>query len=113
VERLIIQAEAECERTQREADAYCDRVSIGAEATLYQKSKEAEGILATKQADAEGMAALGKALAGEGGRNMVMLEYAKRLQGVVVNGQPYQIDSNTSRVALTGDRPVADGGKAK
>jgi regulator of protease activity HflC (stomatin/prohibitin superfamily) len=113
VERLIIQTEAECEKIQREADAYFDRVSIGAEATLYQKSQEAEGILATKKAEADGIEALGNALSGEGGRNMVMLEYAKRLQGVVVTGQPYLIDSNTSRVALTGDKPAMAGGEAK
>ena len=113
VERLIIQTEAECEKIRREADAYFDRVSIGADASLYQKSKEAEGILATKQAEADGIEALGKALSGEGGRNMVMLEYARRLQGVTVTGQPYQIDSNTARVALTGDQAPANGGNAK
>jgi regulator of protease activity HflC (stomatin/prohibitin superfamily) len=106
VERLIIQAEAACEKIRREADAYYDRVSIGAEASLYQKSKEAEGILATKQAEADGIEALGKALSGEGGRNMVMLEYAKRLKGVVVNGQPYVTDNRTSRLALSGTEPT-------
>ena len=102
VERLIIQTEAECNRVQREADAYFDRVSIGAEAALYQKSREAEGILATKQAEADGIEALGKALSGDGGRNMVKLEYAKRLQGVVITGQPYTTDGTTARLAISG-----------
>ncbi len=107
VERLIIQTEAECNRIQREADAYYDRVSIGAEAALYQKSREAEGILATKQAEADGIAAMGKALSGEGGLNMVKLEYARRLKDVVVTGQPYTTDAVTSRVAITGAAAAA------
>ncbi|MBT7166711.1 MAG: SPFH domain-containing protein, partial [Victivallales bacterium] len=115
VERLIIQAEADAGKVRLEADAYFERISIGAEAALYQKTKEAEGILATKRAEAEGIEALGQALAGEGGRNMVKLEYAKRLQGVTITGQPYVTESTTSRFAHTAaaTTPAATGGKAK
>lgn len=48
MQQLVIEAEAEAEKTRQETDAYFDRVTIGAEAGLYQKRLEAEGILARK-----------------------------------------------------------------
>jgi len=115
VERMIIQAEADAGKVRLEADAYFERISIGATAALYQKTKEAEGILATKKADADGIQALSEALAGEGGRTMVKLEYAKRLQGVTITGQPYVTEGTTSRFAHTAaaTTPAATAGKAK
>lgn len=43
------------------------------------------------------MESLKQALAGEGGRNMVKLEYAKALQGVTISGQPFATRSTVSR----------------
>ena len=97
MEQKIIAAKAEGERAMKGADAYYDRVVIGAQATLYQLKKNAEGILARKKADAKGIEALKRALEGEGGRNMVKMEYARKLKGVKITGQPFTVQSNIER----------------
>ena len=101
MEQKEIEAKAQAEKTMKEADAYYDKTTIGAEALLYEQQKKAEGLLAMKKAEAEGIEAMKKALEGEGGRNMVKLEYAKKLQNVTITGQPYVIDSRTARFQHT------------
>ncbi|MDP6380110.1 MAG: SPFH domain-containing protein [Phycisphaerae bacterium] len=95
--QLIIAAEAEAEKTKRRGDAYYDRVSIGAAATLYRLTKEAAGVLVLKSKEAEGIKVLRKALEGEGGRNMVKLEYARKLKGVKITGKPFTIQNTIDR----------------
>ena len=97
MEQKIIAAKASGEKAKKAADAYYDRVAIGATATLYQLTKEAEGILSKKQAEAKGIEALTKALEGEGGRNMVKMEYARKLKGIKITGKPFSIQSNIER----------------
>ncbi|HIJ74643.1 MAG TPA: hypothetical protein HPP83_11135, partial [Candidatus Hydrogenedentes bacterium] len=75
MKQLVIEAKAQATRAKKAADAYYNKVTIGAEAALYQMTQDAEGILAKKKAEAEGIEALKKALEGEGGRNMVKMEY--------------------------------------
>ncbi len=101
MEQLIIEAEAEAEKAQKTADGYYDQITIGAEATFYSNEKEAEGILARRKAEAEGIEALKKALEGEGGRNMVKMEYAKRLQNISITGKPFIIEGRTERFEHT------------
>jgi len=101
MEQLLIQAEAEVEKVMKAADAYFDTITIGAEAAFYQNQKEAEGILARKQSEAEGIEALKKALEGEGGRNMVKLEYAKKLREITITGKPFTIEGRTERFEHT------------
>ncbi len=93
----IIQAEAEAEKATKGADAYHTQVTVAAEAALYEMQKQATGILAQKKAEAEGIEAMKKALEGEGGRNMVKFEYAKKLKGVKITGQPFTIQGFTER----------------
>ncbi|MEK7776078.1 MAG: hypothetical protein AAB331_01715, partial [Planctomycetota bacterium] len=45
-------------------------------------------VLATVKTDAEGIRLLRNALDGEGGRNMVRFEYAKRLKQAIVRSTP-------------------------
>jgi regulator of protease activity HflC (stomatin/prohibitin superfamily) len=97
VEQKIIEAKAQAEKKEKEADAYFDRVTIGADATLYEMEKKAEAILAEKKAEAKGIEALKTALEGEGGRNMVKLEYAKKLKDITITGKPFTIQSNIER----------------
>ena len=97
MQQLIIQAQAEGERSRKAADAYFDKVTIGAEAEFYRMQKDAEAILAKKKAEAQGIEALKKALEGEGGRNMVKLEYARKLKGIRITGKPYTISDHTER----------------
>lgn len=101
MEQLVILATADAEKTRKGADADYDRITIGADATFYQKQKEADGVLALKKAEAEGIEALREALTGEGGRNMVKLEYARRLKNVTISGQPFMIEGRTERFQHT------------
>jgi len=97
MQEKVIAAKAEGDKVQKGADAYFDRVTIGAGATFYAMEKEAEAILATKEAEAKGIEAMKKALEGEGGRNMVKLEYARKLRDVAISGKPFTLESHTSR----------------
>lgn len=88
----IIAAEAQGEKSRKAAEAYFDKITIGAEARFYASQKNAAAILAAKKAEAKGIEAMKKALEGEGGINMVKLEYAKKLKNVKFSGRPYAID---------------------
>jgi len=59
--------------------------------------KTAEATLARKSAEADGIMALKKALEGEGGRNMVKLEYARKLKDIKITGKPFTIQSHIER----------------
>lgn len=93
----IIQTKAEAERGRKEADAYFQKVTINAQANLYELQKSSEAILAQRSADAKGIRELNDALSAPGGRNMVKLEYARRLKEVEITGKPFVIDGETSR----------------
>jgi hypothetical protein len=85
------------EKIKKGADAYYDRVTIGAEAALYENQKSAEGILARRSAEAEGIKELNLALEGEGGRNMVKLEYARKLKNITITGKPFTYQDTVER----------------
>ena len=53
--QLVIAAEAEANRVQKDAEAYYQRVTINATAILYEQIQTAEGITAEKTAEAEGI----------------------------------------------------------
>lgn len=93
----LIKTMAGGERARKQADAYYDKTTIGAGAGLYKSRKEAEGILALKKAEAKGIEALKVALEGEGGRNMVKLEYARKLRQIAITGQPFTLEGRTDR----------------
>ncbi len=97
MQQKLIAAEAEAERAKKEADAYFQKVTINAEASLYRMTQEAEAVLARKSAEAEGIKALNEAMLGEGGRNMVKLEYARKLKDVTIMGKPYTIQGTIER----------------
>lgn len=97
MEKIIIRAKADAEKAKKEADAYFNRVTIEAEAKYYQMEKTAKAIIAKKSAEAKGIEEMKKALEGEGGKNMVMLEYAKNLKTISINGQPVQVSGDMER----------------
>lgn len=109
MQQLVIRARAEAEKLMKGAEAYYDRVTIGAGATLYRKQKEGDGILARKKSEAEGIEALKKALEGEGGRNMVKLEYAKKLKNITISGKPFTIEGRTKRFEHTSEGAASVG----
>ncbi|HLG31313.1 MAG TPA: SPFH domain-containing protein, partial [Candidatus Brocadiales bacterium] len=86
--RKEIEAAAEEEKLRHEADTYLIKTKIEADAEYERLAREADGILATKTAEAEGVESLKKALEGEGGRNLVKMEYAKRLREARIQGTP-------------------------
>lgn len=97
MEKITIQAKAEAERVKRSAEAYYKATTVGADAEFYRLEKQAEATLARKKAEAKGIEALKNALEGGGGRNMVKMEYAKKLKNLKITGQPYTIKSRTER----------------
>ncbi|MCH2209026.1 MAG: hypothetical protein MK132_24625 [Lentisphaerales bacterium] len=107
LEEEILAAKASAEKLIKSADAYYDRITIGAEAQLYKADKQATGILELKKAEAEGIEALKKALEGEGGLNMVKMEYAKKLRGMKIEGMPYTIKSHKELLQLSEDGAAA------
>ena len=97
MKQKVIAAQAEGERIRKQSEAYYEQRTVKAEAQLYQLKKEAEGTLALKTAEADGIMALKKALEGEGGLNMVKLEYARRFKDFTITGKPFTLQSDTAR----------------
>ena len=99
--QMVIAAEADADRVRKGAEAYFEQTTVQAGARLYEMAKQAEGTLARKKAEADGIMALKKAMEGEGGANMVRLEYAKKLQNIAITGKPYLIQSDVQRLELS------------
>ena len=95
--QLLVQANAEAERATKGAEAYSISTRLGADAVFYEMEQNAQAILARKSAEAEGTRKMAEALVGEGGRNIVKLEYTKRLTDLVVSGQPFTIEAHAER----------------
>lgn len=85
---MEINANAEAEKVKQEGIAYLLKAKLDADAEYERLKKEAEAILAVREAEAAGILALRDALEGEGGRNLVKLEYAKRLREAKITGTP-------------------------
>ena len=81
-------ARGSAEAKKQDAEAYLIQKRYEADAEYERLAKESEAVLATVKADAEGIKALRNALEGEGGRNMVRLEYAKRLKQAIIRSIP-------------------------
>jgi hypothetical protein len=95
--QLVVKVEAEAEKARKEADAYFEKTTVAAVAELYAMTQSATGILARKSAEAAGIKALKEALEGEGGRNMVKLEYARKLKDIKITGKPFTIQGHVER----------------
>ena len=85
---MEIDAKAEAAKVKQEGIAYLLKAKFDADAEYERLKKEAEAILAVREAEAAGILALRDALEGEGGRNLVKLEYAKRLREAKIIGTP-------------------------
>jgi hypothetical protein len=85
---MEIDAKAEAAKVKQEGIAYLLKAKFDADAEYERLRKEAEAILAVREAEAAGILALRNALEGEGGRNLVKLEYAKRLREAKIIGTP-------------------------
>ncbi len=88
LQKREIDAEGKAESIRHDADAYYERVRIEADAEYERLFQRAKAVLAMKKAEAEGIMQLKLALEGEGGRNLVKMEYARRLREARILGTP-------------------------
>ncbi len=86
--RMEIDAKAESDKIRDSGKAYLIKAVLDSDAEYDRLEKHASSILAVKKAEAEGILALKKALEGAGGRNLVKMEYAKRLRNAKIIGTP-------------------------
>ena len=87
-DKRIMDARGAGEAKKQDAEAYLIQKRLEADAAFERLAKEAEAVLVTKKAEAAGILALRLALEGDGGRNMVKLEYAKRLKQAIIRSTP-------------------------
>ncbi len=85
---MEIEAKAEAEKVKQQGVAYLLKANLDADAEYDRLRNGAEAILAVKEAEAAGILALRDALEGVGGRNLVKMEYAKRLREAKIIGTP-------------------------
>ncbi len=85
---MEIEARAEAEKVRQQGVAYLLKAKFDADAEYDRLKNQAEAILAVKEAEAAGILALRDALEGAGGRNLVKMEYAKRLREAKIQGTP-------------------------
>lgn len=115
MDQLVVAAKGQAERTMREADAYVISITVGAQAEFFKRSQDAAATSATLVAEAEGVRVMAEALKGEGGVNIVEMEYATRLSDMDISGQPFTRAAYTERFEHTQqtDTPAAARPKAK
>jgi hypothetical protein len=98
--RAMVSANADAARHRLEAEAYALTTRAGADATLIQRTNEAKSLLARAEAEAEGLRRLAASLAGDGAANLVKMEYAKALQGALIQGVPYATDPRIQKLEV-------------
>jgi hypothetical protein len=85
---MEIEAKAKAAKLKQEGIAYLLKAKFDAEAEYARLRRSAEAVLAVREAEAAGILALRDALEGEGGRNLVKMEYARRLREATIAGTP-------------------------
>ncbi len=112
--KAILISEADAARETKAAEAYAYAQKQGADAGLYDAKNMAQSLLVKATAEAEGVRQLAASLSGDGGKNLVKMEYAKVLENAVINGLPYSTDPRIQKLEISGenDAPLkAVGGK--
>lgn len=107
MQQLIVQAKAIADKNMKEAEAYSIETKRGAEGQFYEMEQNSKAILAQKKAEAEALEQMASALSGEGGRNIVKMEYAQRLKSMKISGQPYSINNQSNRFILNDEVAAA------
>ncbi|MGR3221403.1 MAG: SPFH domain-containing protein [Candidatus Anammoxibacter sp.] len=88
LDKRILEAEGNASRTKNNADTYLVRLRIEGDAEFSRLFNMAKAVFAQKSAEAKGIRELKMALEGPGGRNLVKMEYAKRLKNATISGTP-------------------------
>jgi regulator of protease activity HflC (stomatin/prohibitin superfamily) len=102
----VIEATAAALKTRREADSYFASRHLEAEGTFQVAMNRAEGQRALMLAEAAGLAERRQAMTGEGGRLLVGMEYAKRLESIRMIGSPITREGSVQQFTLQpGERP--------
>jgi len=96
----VLQARAEAERLLAESEGYAAQTRLDAEGNLLRDEKRAAGLLATGMAEAQGLREAAQAIAGEGGINLVALEYAKKLGLIQFTGVPVMQDGRIGQYRI-------------
>lgn len=100
--KALVRAKAEAKQKRYEADAQLVKATQQAGAIEKAASLKAEGIRAQRLAEAKGIEALKQAFSSrEGALNLVMMEYAKRLQNVKLSGSPVSLEPQLERFQHT------------
>jgi hypothetical protein len=103
----VIEATADAGRVRRLADSYSVSRRLEAEGALEMALSEAEGRRALLLAEAAGLAERRRALVGEGGRLLVGMEYARRLETIRMVGSPITREGTVQQFTLQpGEGPV-------
>lgn len=87
LDRSLEKQKGQADKVKLDAEGYSKRVTLAAEAQFHKASNEAEAVKAALAAEAAGLKALRDAMAGEGGRTLVALEYAKKLENLRLTGR--------------------------
>ncbi len=112
--KAILISEADAAKETKAAEAYAYAQKQGADAGLYDAKNMAQSLLVKATAEAEGVRQLAASLSGEGGKNLVKMEYAKVLEKAVINGLPYSTDPRIQKLEISGENNTplkAVGGK--
>lgn len=112
--KAILISEADAAKETKAAEAYAYTQKQGADAGLYDAKNMAQSLLVKATAEAEGVRQLAASLSGEGGKNLVKMEYAKVLEKAVINGLPYSTDPRIQKLEISGENNTplkAVGGK--
>lgn len=96
----LISAQGEAIQVQKDSEAYDIKTRIDADAEFYRAERTAKGIIAAAKAEAEGLTNLANALAGEGGRNLVLRALALRLKAARIDGLPYATSGLIQKVSV-------------
>lgn len=88
LDKRISEADGKAARIRNDADTVLLKSVIDGNAEFARLSNQAKGIYAQKFAEAKGILELRNALEGPGGRNLVKMEYAKRLKNATISGTP-------------------------
>ncbi len=88
LDKRIYEASGRAARVKNDADTILLKSKIDGDAEFQRLLNKAKAVYAQKKADAGGILELRNALEGPGGRNLVKMEYAKRLQDATISGTP-------------------------
>lgn len=99
-ENRIMAASREALTIRRNADGYYHGTKLAADAELAKSREEAMGLRETLLAEAEGTRQMRESMAGEGGVNLVSMEWAKQLAKVRMTGTPITRDPHVQQLAV-------------